>query len=262
MITNRAMRWRRRQALFKPGNTLIDPDHYRATIITRQEAAQFIAAEHYLPTFPAAQLSIGYFRKTGPASPTELVGVCVFAVPSNNAVTTKYTAMPARAGTTLARFILLDSVPGNGETHFLSQARSLLRQTKPAIETFTSFADPLAGHIGSIYMAASARHLGRTKPRRRWTTPITTVSERALSKIALAESGHQGAIARLSALGAPSRDPHEDPRAWLQRLKQAGWLRQVTTPGLFIYTFPLTAKARAAANTIPTRPYPNLDALP
>ena len=262
MITSRAMRWRRRQTMFKPGNTLIDPDHYRAAIITRHEAAQFIAAEHYLPTFPEAQLSVGYFRKTGPASPTELVGVCVFAVPSNNAVTTKYTAMPARAGTTLARFILLDDVPGNGESHFLSQARSLLRQTKPAIETFTSFADPIAGHIGQIYAAASARHLGRTKPRRRWTTPSTTVSDRALSKIALAESGHQGAIARLSALGAPSRESHENPRDWLQRLKQSGWLRQVTTPGPFIYTFPLTAKARAAANTIPTRPYPTLDALP
>jgi hypothetical protein len=53
----------------------------------------------------------------------ELVGVAVFGVPSNEAVLTNVfpDLEPYRSTLVLSRFVLLDEVPGNGETWFLGQ---------------------------------------------------------------------------------------------------------------------------------------------
>jgi hypothetical protein len=157
-------------------------------IIARPTAQAFIAAHHYLPTYPAARLAVGLFGKSA-----QLEGVAVFAVPPTNAVITRHTgfAQPDK-GCVLARLVLLDSVPQNGESFFCSRTFGLLRQARPTIEAVVAYSDPEAGHIGRVY-AAPVRRASRHEP-----TP------------------HHSALRRASPLG---KDLVEDP----ERRARHGW---------------------------------------
>src|SRR5690606_34803610 len=116
---------------------------------------------HYLPTYPAARLATGLEDRAG-----RLQGVAVFAEPATGAVITCHTGLAsASQGCVLARLILLDGVPQNGESFFVARSFGLLRRERPQIEAVVSYADPSAGHIGRVYAALSARHCAITRPR-------------------------------------------------------------------------------------------------
>lgn len=256
METTRSQRWRERRALWARDLTVIDPKNYAVDVITHAAARTFIAEHHYLPSYPAAQIAVGLFGRNA-----ALEGVAVFAVPTTNAVIVRHTGFDDPShGCVLARLILTDAVPQNGESFFVARAFRHLRRERPGIEAVVSYSDPGAGHIGRVYCALSAAHRAVTRPRFVLRAGDVTISGRTLSKIRLGEQGHAGAIDQLVALGLPRPAIGEDPPSWLWRLQRDRYLVRHQRAGLFAYCFELTREARRRGRALPRLPYPK--ALP
>lgn len=199
MITDRSQRWRDRRTRFVPAASEIDPQALTVDVIdTRRVAAPFVKQHHYSASMPVAQLSVGLFRN-GPAGSSELVGVCVFSVPVNDASVAKSAGLQTpRAACDLGRLVLLDDVGGNGETFLVARALRLLRRERPQILSVISYADPvrrvdlagrafLPGHVGTLYAVMGSLYGGapargpisscptdgrsRPEPSQRYATP-------------------------------------------------------------------------------------------
>lgn len=272
MITDRTQRWRERRTRFIPAATEIDPRCYAVDVVeARGHAAPFVAEHNYAATMPVARLSLGLFRNAG-GGRSELAGVCVFSVPINHASVPKSTGLAdSKAACDLGRFVLLDDVPGNGESYFLVRALRFLRQEKPGILSVISYADPirridgegrvfLPGHVGALYAVMGSRYVGRSSPRRDLLLPDgNPLSSRGVSKIRSGETGMAYAIDQVVRAGAPAPRPEKPPGAWLDDLIGGGFFGRRRHPGNHIYVFPLTKAARLAASRVPALPYPALD---
>jgi len=91
----------------------------------------------------------------------QLVGAVVVTSGARNAPRLLNTANPLAVGT-LARLWLEDTVPKNAESRVLAISARLLRQ-HGRVRALMSYADPAAGHIGTIYQAAGWRYLGQSQ---------------------------------------------------------------------------------------------------
>ncbi|WP_338578690.1 hypothetical protein V8J38_16940 (plasmid) [Brevundimonas olei] len=267
MITARSQRWRERRARFVPSASIINPAAYAVDVIDCGRLARpFIEQHHYSGTFPASRMSVGLFECAEKAS--RLVGVATFSQPMNNRVVPVHTGLAAGEGAELGRFVLLDSVAGNGETFFLSRALRLLRQEKPKISAIVSYADPAErrddagqivkpGHIGGIYQAMSAAYRGRGVARTQHQTPDGQIfSGRAASKIQNYEQGFAYAVDQLVRAGAPRPSASADLREWYAGLLASGFLTRRRHPGNHVYAFALTRAARMAGRSLRALPYP------
>ncbi|AOH85589.1 hypothetical protein AWL63_18255 [Sphingomonas panacis] len=272
MITERTQRWRERRCRWIPNATEIDPRQLAVDVIdTRKQAAPFVKAHHYAASMPVARLSVGLFAN-GPAGRSELVGVCVFSHPVNNASIPKNAGLSdPRSACDLGRLVLLEGTGGNAETFLLARAFRLLRREKPEILSVISYADPvrrvdaqgrvfMPGHIGGVYAVMGSQYTGRSSPRTELIMPDgRPISSRAISKIRNAECGQRYAMDGLIRAGA--RDPRfgEDRADWLAELERVGFLKRRRHPGCHGYLYALTKAARLAARKVPNLPYPVLD---
>ena len=130
---------------------------YSIAPASRFESDTLVMA-HYLHRWPGVvTATLGMWR--GPF----LVGVIVFAFPPRET--------PKRYRVTiaweLARLYVLDSEPFNSETWFMARAIKWLRGAFPQVEMLVSYADPSAGHKGTIYKAANWISDGRTDQERK-----------------------------------------------------------------------------------------------
>jgi hypothetical protein len=254
-------RWRHRRHRFRPAGELIQPREYDVAPIADDATARgFVVTHHYAASYPAARARYGLYRHGA------LVGVAVFSHPVNDHTLTSVFPGDARESVELGRFVLLDSVPGNGETWFLARAFAQLR--RDGYRGVVSFSDPVArtvadgrvvfpGHVGVIYQASNGCFLGRGTARTLRLLPDATVfSDRAVQKLRKGERGWRYAAALLERHGAETAPEDTTARrAWL-----ATWLPRVTRPlrhpGNFKYAW---AFARSDARTLPaSAPYPRL----
>lgn len=178
-----------------PGE-IFDKRDYRVSVIRcAREAKPFVEAHHYSGSFPATRLSCGLFRN-GAAGRPELVGVCAFSVPVNNASVLRHTGLDdPLAGVDLGRLVLLDDVAGNAESWFVSKAFRELRREKPGVISVVAYSDPvprlsatgeavMPGHVGTVYRALSANFRGRSSRRTDILLPSgKAFSPRAASKL-------------------------------------------------------------------------------
>lgn len=117
---------------------------------------RFIAA-HYLKKRPAiVQLCLAMnegFRA---------VGCIVYSSPPREA-SVRY------GGETweLARLYLLDEVPKNAETWLIAKSIRYIKRHFPDVKALISYADPSAGHAGTIYKAANWTMDGKTDDERK-----------------------------------------------------------------------------------------------
>lgn len=271
-MQERSQRWRDRRGTYVPDTGIIDPAIHSVDVIDcYREAKPFVEQNHYSASFPATRLSCGLFRN-GKGGSAELVGVCSFAVPMNNASIPLHTGLSDHlSAVDLGRLVLLDDVPGNGESWFVSRAFRLLRREKPQILSVIAYSDPvrriasdgtvvMPGHCGMVYQALSAELRGRSSPRTDHIMPNgRIVSPRALSKIRSQETGAAYAERQITDAGAPAREFGEDPADWLSRLRAAGHLTSRRHPGNLVYTFALTKAARLASRGKPKHSYPLID---
>ncbi len=220
----------------------------------------FVATHHYAGTYPAARFRYGLYRRG------DLVGVAVFSHPCSDRVLTNVFPGEARASVELGRFVLLDEVPGNGETWFLARCFEALRQD--GIAGVVSFSDPVArttvdgrvifpGHVGTIYQASNGVYLGRGAAQTLRILPDgRALSHRAITKLRAGARGWRYVAAQLEAHGADTAPHMEESRpadatslhiwadAWIARLT-----RPLRHPGNHKYAWPL---ARASRRVLPT----------
>lgn len=222
-------RWLDRRDSYRPAGEPIRTAEYEVAALEGDaEAKQFVERHHYSGCYPAARFPFGLYTAG------ELVGVAVFSHPCNDLVLTgTFPGIQAADAAELGRFVLLDRVPGNGETWFLARCFELLR--REAIAGVVSFSDPMPrrtavgalvfpGHIGTIYQAHNAVYLGRATPRTLRLLPDGSVlSARAISKLRSRERGWQHVAEQLCRWGADR--PGRDLREWAAR-----WIPVLTRP--------------------------------
>ncbi len=242
-----SQRWRERRESYRPAGETINPRLYEvANIDSDREVREFILRHHYLGSYPSARFRFGLFTRG------HLVGVAVFSHPCNDRVLTSVFPLSPLESVELGRFVLLDSVPANGESWFLARTFECLR--KDGLAGVVSFSDPVPrnaadgmvihrGHIGTCYQATSATFLGKTVPRTIRLLPDGTVlNERTVQKIRSGERGWQYAAALLEKFGAEpaSFDVLEN---WLET-----WLPRLTHSfrhsGNYKYAWPLQRGVR------------------
>lgn len=125
--------------------------------------------KHYLHRWPGVVVCT-----LALTSKTSAIGCIVFALPPRETMT--------RYGVTLAwelaRLFIEDVTPKNAETWFVSKAIRWIRKNRPDVKCLVSYADPSAGHRGTIYQAGNwiadgRTDQGRKTPRCDYQDPIT-----------------------------------------------------------------------------------------
>lgn len=198
-------RWLLKRSSFRPEEP-IDHRLYDVAPIGETEAKAFVITHHYSASYPAARFRYGLYRAG------HLQGVAVFSHPCNDAVLTNVFGGSPRESVELGRFVLLDEVPGNGETWFLGQCFRQLRQER--ISGVVSFSDPMprktpsgevlfCGHFGGIYQAHNGAYLGRSCARSlRMFQDGTVLHARTISKIRAKDVGWEYSVGMLVDRGA------------------------------------------------------------
>lgn len=259
MITARTQRWRDRRGTYRPAGEVIRTAEYEIAEIDEDKVAKaFVLQHHYSASYPAARWRFGLYRAG------QLVGVSVFSHPTNDRALACFPGA-ARESTELGRLVLLDDVPGNGESWFVARCYEQLR--REGLIGVLSMSDPTArvladgsvvhpGHVGTIYQALNACYLGRATARTLRLLPDGRVlSGRAMSKIRKRDKGWRYSSALLEAHGAAPLGEAEDAAEWL-----ALWLPRLTRPlrhpGNHRYAWMLQ---RAQRRHLPaSQPYPKL----
>jgi hypothetical protein len=249
-------RWRDRKTSMRPSDP-IDTSKYEVVAIAEDKPVKtFVERHHYSASYPAARARILLYRSG------EIVGAAVFSHPASESVLAR---LPCErmAGVELGRFVLLDDVPGNGETWFLARCFAHLRSV--GIECVLSHSDPMPrraengnvvmpGHVGTIYQATNAVYAGRARAQVMNLLPDgTCFSERSMSKIRSAERGWErecrvlvkhGASPSLLEAGGKQGDPRwQARRDWMwQALAQV--CRRVDHAGNHRYLWALDKHLR------------------
>lgn len=251
-------RWRDGETRWRSTRSVIDPSRYTVRAIGERCAKGFVEDHHYSGRFPASRLRFGLFEDG-----RRLVGVAVFSVPAQAAVLTHPFPQlkPYAESLELGRFVLVDSVAGNGETFFLARAFRLARDA--GIRGVVSFSDPVprtdcrgrttfVGHRGTIYLASNCIRAGRSTPRTLLLLPDGSVlSGRTLSKLRNGETGRAYAGRQLEQFGAscPPADGTDRAAAsaWLKASLDEIGVRRLPHPGNHRFLFALDRSLRGPA---------------
>lgn len=251
-------RWRERREHYRPAGEPFEPARYGAEPIGFASARHFVVDHHYSATMPAARLQIALMHKASAFQAEALAGVLVFSVPVQEQAVPAWLGVPPRLGIEIGRLVLLDAVPGNGESWLLGRCFRLLRQLLPEVQGVLSYCDPLErrdaegrvvkrGHIGTVYRAFNGCYAGRSAARTLVLAPDgRSVNERTLSKIRLGEQGAGYAVRQLQALGAPAPRLGEDGSAYVARALEEGGFRRVRHPGNLAFTWHLPGSSLCA----------------
>ena len=254
-------RWRLGRCLYRIPDECINTREYEieethSDTIVRE----FIRTHHYLRTTPPAHYRFCLRRGS------ELVRVAVYAHPTNDRSITSSLGCAVCEGVELSRLVLLNEVPGNGESFFVAECHRRLR--KRGLAGVVSFSDPqprqtsdgsfiMPGHVGTVYQALSGRFVGRSATRTLRLLPDGSVlSDRALQKLRAGEPGTRAIRESLATLGVhlPPGPIGEALNPLLDR-----YTRRLRHHGNYKY---LWAFSRAAERFLPPGlPYPKLDPL-
>lgn len=145
----------------------VNPHEYSVEKIPSKEGKAFVIEHHYSHGIHNGPMTYG-LKRAG-----ELVGVCAFATPcSENVRASIYGKERKQEVTELHRLVLLDEIPHNAESFFISRSLKALHADKPHLSAVVSFADATEGHRGVIYQATNAIFYGRS-PRARFYLDTT-----------------------------------------------------------------------------------------
>lgn len=246
-------RWLFRRERYRPAHETINTRLYEVARIGGRRATEFVRTHHYSGTGVYDRYSFGLFHAG------HMVGVAIFSHPVHEGILSIFPGT-VRQSMELGRFVLLDEVPGNGESWFLRQCFRALRTVEDMKtgaplnpQGIIAFSDPVPrvaddgrvvtpGHRGVIYQAFSATYLGRATPRtlRLWPNG-RVVNSRRMQKIRSGEKGWLPASEEIRSFGAD--EPWEDRAAWLNH-----WLGRLTKklphPGNYKYAWGLSHAAR------------------
>lgn len=252
-------RWRHRNASWRHTDEGgFDPGRYLVAPVREGAARQFVETHHYSRSWPSARLRYGMHDLTT----LRLVGVAVLGVPMSKRVLTKPfpTLEPYRESLELSRLVLLDEVPANAESWFIT--RVFRNAAEDGLRGVVAFSDPMPrrhvaglvmpGHVGIVYQACNAWYTGRGTKRSIVVLPDGTVlSARSIAKVTGGERGAAGVLARLAGLGAPAGAPLLEQLAAIsaRRVRHGGNHR-------FCFQLGTRSQRRAAPIAMPALLYP------
>jgi len=130
-------------------------------------AEEFVSKHHYShrPS-SATRQSFGLYQQTSESTffdgeTTELVGVMTYGQPVGNLAVRSIGGVTNREVLELTRLVLLDAIGKNAESYFIGQSFRWLKSLEPEVKILISYADPEAGHGGTIYRATNWLYQGR-----------------------------------------------------------------------------------------------------
>ena len=243
-------RWRNGRDLYRPAGEVIQTREYEIHETKSDTIVKtFIATHHYLKTTPPSRFRFCLNRGD------QLVGVAVFAHPTNDRTITNVFGCPAIEGVELSRLVLLDEVPGNGESFFVGECLRRLRNI--GLAGVVSFSDPMPrwtpegrmvkrGHVGTVYQSLNSVFLGRSTARTLHMLPDGSIlSDRTIQKLRSGEPGTRSIRETFAALGCLLPDTLDS-----ETLKKAldRYTKAIRHPGNFKYCWALT---RATKRSLP-----------
>lgn len=264
MIVDFVQRWTERRESRRPAGEPIHTSAYDvAPIVADAEARAFVDRHHYAASSSSTAHRFGLYLRG------ELAGVALFGPPASmNAHRAVWPTLAINEAVTLGRFVLLDEVPGNGESWFKARCHELLAAR--GIVAIESCADPQPrtradgsrvhrGHLGIVYQATNGRFVGRTfAASLRFMPDGSVLSNRTCGKLVRGERGGGRAIAELVRWGAEPLRQGENALAWL-RLWRARLTRPMRHHGCLRYLWCLDRRRRREVLTAAALPYPKFD---
>lgn len=146
-------------SIFTTPNRTTQFADFDVQIIPASIGKEFIIAHHYSRGVHNGPICVGLINNG------KLVGVCAFAAPSSEAVRASVFGEDMKQSVIeLHRLVLLDEVPKNAESFFISRALRELKNHRPYYKAVLSFADPTQNHLGIIYQATNALYCGVSAP--------------------------------------------------------------------------------------------------
>ncbi len=152
-----------------------------------------IAERHYLHSMPAAA-----WRCFGVYAGTTLTGAVVFTAGARNGHRVLLGAKPQQVAT-LARLWLADELPKNAESRVIGVVLRALRR-EGEWKALLSYADPAAGHVGTIYQATGWQYLGQSEA----VTYVDLGDGRAVHPRTVYERLGSNAVGHLQRTGVPA----------------------------------------------------------
>ena len=151
--------WPPKEMLMKPDGPVFDASWRAACSLERVERSEVeqMIRRHYIGRWPGVCVLILALKMRGLS-----LGVIVFALPPRETAR-RYGGVTWE----LARLWLDDSVPPNAETYLIGRAVRYIRRNHKEVQILVSYADPSAGHAGTIYKAANWASDGRTDQERK-----------------------------------------------------------------------------------------------
>lgn len=263
MITDKCQRWELGREYRRPAGETIRTSDYEVAALDAATAKAFVKLHHYAKTCSAPMHPFGLHRGG------ELEGVAVFSpFISMNAHRAVFPTLSTSEGVTLGRLVLLDGVPGNGESYFVAQCFRLLRDA--GVVAVESCADPEPrvsldgkrvhrGHVGTVYQGTNGRYVGKTNPASLRLLPDGTVfSNKSSGKVVRQEQGCGYAGDILVDWGADPMKAGEDPLAWV-RTWRPRLTRKMRHQGNHRYVWSLDKRRRAEViGGTASLPYPKI----
>jgi hypothetical protein len=200
-----------------------------------------VTDRHYLHSMPAAPR-----RCYGVYLRDVLAGAAVFTSGPRHGYRLLSACRPQEVSV-LARLWLSDELPKNSESRVIGILMRLLRRDTDW-KLILSYADPSAGHTGTIYQASGWAYLGMTQP----GNAVIVSGERIHSRTCGSRFG-SGSIRHLRATGVPAvREPEPGKhryvyfldRSWMWRLR--GKALPYPKPDMRTRKFPLEVKPDAS----------------
>lgn len=194
----------------------------RVEAVPAARVTALIATEHYLHSMPAVTRECFAVRLDD-----SLVGAAVFSQGGRYAYRVFAGASPSHV-LTLARFWTADELPPNNESRVLGIILRLLGRDE-RYKFVLSYADPAAGHVGTIYQATGWLYLGETEPERSLIIDGKPVHPRTVSTRYGSNS-----IAHLRRTGIPVTVQHNPPKYRYAYVLDPSWgWRLRTQPALY-----------------------------
>lgn len=143
----------------KDGDVVFNRDWRKACTVQKVSVSEvdlFIKA-HYLKKRPAIVLLCLVAKCVG-----KPIGCVIYSAPPKQ-VDTRYGGVTWE----LARLYILDFVPKNAESWLIGKSVKYIKRKHKHVKYLISYADPSAGHSGTIYKAANWRADGMTDDERK-----------------------------------------------------------------------------------------------
>lgn len=249
MITDACQRWQLGREFRRPAGETIRTSEYDVVVGGHAEVKAFVDQHHYSGSCSPPAHPFRLYRHG------MLSGAAAFGpLPSMNAHRAVFPTLTSKEGVTLGRLVLLDNVPGNGESYFIARCFRLLAES--GVVAVESCADPEPratvdglrvhkGHCGGIYQATNGRFIGKTNPASLRLLPDGTVfSNRSSGKIVRAEQGRAYSGAELVDWGAEPLRDGEDPLEWVRHWRPL-LTRAMRHQGNYRYVWSLNKRRRA-----------------